>query len=308
MNKWRLLIISGTLALLIVSTIVAAFFLIPISKHAFIAALNDKFELLKNTESPKIIIVGGSSSAFGIDSGIIDKEFNYNVVNTALLGGLGLRYSSEFVKTNLHEGDIVIVVPEYLHLNGTVYKDTFNKAIVEFPQSIKYVSLIQDPISLSHILLNIQKRARKFLGLSRPIKNYIYDRSSFNRYGDIVAHLNAVPNRKPKNFMWNYEDVNIKTIKTLNDFHNYSINEGVQVFMTFSPCTRAAEAGDKNGQEWVKELSEQISMPIISTPDRYCFPLDHFWDSEHHLNAKGRQERTKRLVEDLKAALNENDN
>lgn len=307
MRVWRLVIISSALALLVILTILCAMLFMPPSETAFLASLNDKYELLTTTESPKIILVGGSSTAFGIDSEKIEKELNYRVVNSALVGGLGLRYSLEFVKNTLNDGDIVIVAPEYIHLfSAKVKKGAFNNALVQFPHSFTFLSLTDDPISLSEILLQIQNRVRFFLGMKKPIEGDIYSRKSFNKYGDVVAHLDSKSDRTPsKEGSIKYQDIDPRTVKQINDFYDFSTKKGVHTFMTFSPYPMTFKSGSTSGEEWVEELGNQISMPIISNPDTYGFPLEYFWDSASHLNATGRQHRTEILIEDIRNAFNE---
>jgi hypothetical protein len=44
-------------------------------------------------------------------------------------------------------------------------------------------------------------------------------------------------------------------------------------------------------------------IPVISHPEDYRFPQNLFFDTVYHLNADGRQARTKQLIMDLRRAL-----
>jgi hypothetical protein len=41
---------------------------------------------------------------------------------------------------------------------------------------------------------------------------------------------------------------------------------------------------------------------VISTPESYSFPKDHFYDIAYHANKEGRAVRTDRLIQDLEAS------
>lgn len=53
------------------------------------AATIDKHCLLQQQPSPRIIFVGGSSTAFGIDSHYVKQKLKYNSVNMGLNAGSG---------------------------------------------------------------------------------------------------------------------------------------------------------------------------------------------------------------------------
>ena len=101
-------------------------FVIPFEENNYYLALNDKHKALETTPQPRIILVGGSNLAFGIDSERMEKELNVSVVNTGLAAGMGLPYMLKDVKPYLKEGDTVILVPEY-----SLYFDGIGDAQVE---------------------------------------------------------------------------------------------------------------------------------------------------------------------------------
>src|SRR5678816_2773153 len=59
---------------------------------SYLAAVLEKDRLIRNTPSPKIILVGGSNLAFGIDSKAIEDSLGLHVVNMGLYAKLGLKY------------------------------------------------------------------------------------------------------------------------------------------------------------------------------------------------------------------------
>ena len=303
----RFVVKSGAFASSIMLTVLAAYLLMPSSDYALMAALIDKHARLTAAPSPKLVIVGGSSSAFGIDSRRLDEALGqkYEVVNTALHGGLGLHFMLAFVKPHLRPGDVVLVVPEYSLLYDAHSDATaLNEALGEYPDAWRYVSPFQSKIVPATVLLTIQKRARKFLGVTPVVEDSLYTRRGFNRYGDLVSHLRVEPRRDIDPVPLHFRTPAPKAVEMLNAFSAYCRANDVRVFMTFSPYPRPYVAGGAKDEEWLHMVRETVDIPIISNPTTYLLPLDHFYDTVYHLNEKGRQVRTTRLIKDLQSQSN----
>lgn len=66
--------------------------------QGYTAALVDKIDRLKSIKEPKIIILGDSNLAFGINSKIIEEELKMPVINMGLHGGIGDAYYEALVR------------------------------------------------------------------------------------------------------------------------------------------------------------------------------------------------------------------
>ena len=73
------------------------------------AALIDKVDRLKNIKEPKIILIGDSNLAFGIQSQRIEDELGMPVVNLGLHCVLGNAFHEQMAKLNIGGGSIVVV-------------------------------------------------------------------------------------------------------------------------------------------------------------------------------------------------------
>ena len=81
--------------------------------ESFLGELGDKCDLLEQTPAPRIVLVGGSSVAFGVDSKLLEQEFpGYTAVNFGLYAALGTQVMLELSKGQFQPGDIVIISPE----------------------------------------------------------------------------------------------------------------------------------------------------------------------------------------------------
>ena len=74
--------------------------------------IQDKYRILIETNEPKIIIVSGSSSAFGLNQKMLEDSTGYKVANLGLHAGFGhlfcsgtfqvVRFGCHFRNTNFH--------------------------------------------------------------------------------------------------------------------------------------------------------------------------------------------------------------
>ena len=164
----------------------------------YLAANIDKQRILKNTPSPKIVFIGGSNLAFGLNSEEVEKKLGRPVVNMGLHASLSLSFMLNEIKTSIKQGDIIIIVPEYEHFQNNFYKkgsdDTIACLLYVNPAASKY---LQPAIRYRAILKNIfiLEKLRTgdlvdFLVKDQERKRTHHDeityRGGFNGKGDMV--------------------------------------------------------------------------------------------------------------------------
>ena len=113
-QKTLTIIITLALALVIPVTLLCWGFWVPAQfGDTFMGELKHKVQLLRETEGKRLILVGGSSVAFGIDSALLQQHFpDYQVVNFGMYAALGTTVMLELSEPYIREGDIVILMPE----------------------------------------------------------------------------------------------------------------------------------------------------------------------------------------------------
>src|SRR5436190_21804250 len=84
----------------------------PVSPVDYLGAARSKQERLHHLGSPKVVVIGGSNAAFGIDSETLERGLCKPVVNMGLHAALGFRYMTAEVVDQLGAGDVVIVTLE----------------------------------------------------------------------------------------------------------------------------------------------------------------------------------------------------
>ena len=109
MKKQRLfiLLINMFIMTLLISGFI--FKIIPSYEQSYSASLADKVERLRSINQPKIVLVGNSNLAFGIDSEKIEQELKMPVVNMGLHGGIGNAFHEGMAKANITAGDIYVI-------------------------------------------------------------------------------------------------------------------------------------------------------------------------------------------------------
>jgi hypothetical protein len=98
----------------------------------YLLSILEKEKLARTTPSPKILLIGGSNLAFGIDSKEIEDSLGLNVVNMGLYAKLGLKYMLAQARPYIKAGDVAVVVPEYDQFYGEYANgdNTLNTALL----------------------------------------------------------------------------------------------------------------------------------------------------------------------------------
>jgi len=297
--------------------IIIAIIALPGDENGYIFSDIEKLDRLKKLPSPKIILVGGSNVAMGIDSEMLERELKMPVVNTGLHAGLGLRFLFERVREYVYEGDIVIISPEYENFfddfyNG--YGPIIAGMTASLPDHIRYLSNFQQMkllitsvnSVLSSKIYNISLLVMKNSGDDESFKEeMIYSRNSFNQWGDVVSHLKKnSPGISPdKVYDLSSRNENNEVFHYFNDVNRYIRGKGALMIFTFPPfaesCYRRNEKSIEIIHQKIKHNSDII---IIDSP---CDKNDdiYFFDNFYHLNAKGRMLRTRRLIKSLNKTI-----
>ena len=90
------------------------FVLPPQYRETFLGELSVKCErLAEPSDKPRLVLVGGSAAAFGVDSALLEEQLPQDrVVNFGMYAALGTRVMLDLSEPLLQEGDLVLVMPE----------------------------------------------------------------------------------------------------------------------------------------------------------------------------------------------------
>ncbi len=113
-----------------------------LNKTGYLAASVDKHHLLVQQPSPRIVFVGGSNLAFGLDSLAIERSLGYHPINMGLHLALGLDFMLAEIEAFLKPDDVVLISLEYEHFVDLYTEDggTLFTEIQSDPHSIHFLT------------------------------------------------------------------------------------------------------------------------------------------------------------------------
>ena len=306
-------LLAAALCLLAGLLLLFGFVLPPQYEDTFLGEMKYKMERLETTESPRIIVVGGSSVPFALKSGLVEECLpDYQVVDLGMYAGMGTVVILDWARTQAREGDIFVIAPEQssqtlsCFFSGELAWQAADGAFDLLPliDSSRYESL-----AAAFPAFAGKKLWYALTGAPEP--EGVYARSSFDGYGDIVY-----PDRtanimsggyNPNDLISFSEDVITEDfIGALNDFARAVTAKGAKVVYHFPPMNAAAlEPGtDRTAVDtYYDYLDGQLLFPILGDPGRCILDSGWFYDTNFHLNACGATVFTKLLIEDLKVFL-----
>jgi hypothetical protein len=280
----------------------------------YLAAIVDKNELLAKTPSPKIIIVGGSNAAFGFDSAAISKATQMPVVNMGIQGSLGLRFTLNDIKPYIHEGDIVLISPEYHNLVDDLKGgDVLAYALIFYPEGIKDITSLHDAFEVlkafpnvhtSAIKTTLDLRIREHCDFICKIDEDVYYREAFNPLnGDIMTN----PAKRSSDsefhfaFPWSVPNRTLRqSVNFLNQFNKYVETQNARMLFIYPSISNNFSDQVQTKLEITSQyLTENLDFPILGTLDDSLFAKEYMFDTVFHLNDVGREIRTKTVIRDL---------
>lgn len=280
-------------------------------QFSYNASLADKIERLEAINEPKIILVGNSNLAFGIDSHRIEESLGMPVVNLGLHGGLGNAFHEEIAKQNINRGDIVIVCHSDFSDSDTISDTELALLTYDYKDSVFQVFRTKDYKDLlkaypaylrkSYLLWLLQKGNKK--------EDSCYSRDAFNMYGDVIykPEEGQVDAEYFENNASSLPKVSEICANRLNELNLYCIEKGATLVVAGYPIERGAynKYSIEEYVEFQNELEEYLECPIISNYTDYFYPYEYFYNGPLHLNEIGRQVRTEQLIDDLEKWLKE---
>jgi hypothetical protein len=285
----------------------------------YLASVLEKDRLVRNTPSPKMMLVGGSNLAFGIDSKEIQDSLGIRVVNMGLYAKLGLRYMLAQVKPYIKPGDVVIVVPEYDQFYGEFANgdNTLNTALLyapadripDFIKSYSVVDVVLRPRAenarraFMHRLAAAVGKEKEFFP---PDTNAVYNRHSFNEFGDVTSHKDRKGLDPDSIFVAKLpamKTFNAGTVADLNEIEKRANEVSAHAYFMFpSYIDRSYNINVAAIDSLRRKLVSGMKMPIAGTPKDFVYPKQFFFDTRYHLTWEGRAERTRDMIRILRAA------
>lgn len=271
--------------------------------QSYQSVIQDKYRILKETNDPKIIMVAGSSSAFGLNQAMLEEASGYKVANLGLHAGFGHLFYSELAKANINKGDIVLLGYEYGWQGGfdTLDQNLIMSGIDDDIEMYTRIPVKKWPQFIGY-LFKFAETKQSYAGASG-----IYSREAFDsQTGQMTMQRDEV-------MQWNAETYGVvditdttisdNAIQYLKKYKKYVEDRGASIYFVAPPVIADALVGDVENLNRIKEQEEQeIGIPYISNPTDYVFPATLMSNANFHCNSQGEITRTQLLIEDLKRA------
>lgn len=309
MNKHNLFISNSNkkielgIKLVFLLCIILCFFYYVSNQYSedYCAALIDKVERLKSIEEPKIVLLGNSNIAFGIDSEMIEKELGMPVVNMGLHGNLGNMFHEEMARINVTEGDIYVLCHTSYDDPSVILDPVIGWITIENHLELYPILRNEDiwpmlkayPIYLKRCL---NRYSENYL---EPAEENIYSRKAFNIYGD-VGELRT-ENLKEFEEMLPIPQLSAENVERINKLTKWLEKKGATLVIAGYPIADGEMTPKK--EEYIKfqeELEETVECEVISDFTDYMYDYKYFFDTKFHLITEGAKMRTVQLISDLR--------
>ena len=316
-KKWiRAAVFLALLLLLPTLLLIAGASLPSIYGESYYAELAPMTKRLDEAEGKKLVIVGGSNVAFGVDVELLEtllkeKGYDYTVCPYGLYAAVGCSAMLSLSEDALGEGDLVVLAIEPTDETFSTYfgATAFLKCTEGAPGLLTRLNAAQRRSALGNYVAYLQERYAVVRSGELPKAEGVYSRAAFgencnldyDRPGNIMAL--GFDGSEPVDL--DAVQISEAFAEQVNDYCGLAKRKGAQVLMSFSPVNRSALA-DGSAEvltAFFARCNSTFLCPIISDPGRYVLDSAWFYDSNFHLNSAGATVRTVRLAEDLLAWL-----
>lgn len=307
-------------------------FLPKVFDETYLGGLSMKYERLIETDEPKIILVGGSSTAFGFRSDLIEEHLSdYKVVNFGLYGTIGTKAMMDLSKANINKGDIVILTPEmnsqafslffdastmlqaidsnwnmFSHLEEKNQKQIVGKFMNFFSNKIQYTTS-KKTLNLSGVYQKINIDENGDIAYferdeNGQIKEYIDGtKISLRVYNKMLGMVD--PNSP---IVLEDAIVNEDFVSYANEYASYVEKKGATIKFAFSPMNAAAlQSSEDDVTSFYWLLKNLFDFEILGNPAEYIIEPEYFYDSNYHLNDAGAILRTKLFIDNYKLSIDD---
>ncbi|MBO4283842.1 MAG: hypothetical protein J5958_04360 [Clostridia bacterium] len=298
----------------------------PVYGNTFYGELDDKYDALYRAQGEKIVLIGGSSVAFGYDSETLSTLFDRPVINFGLYAALGTKLMLDLSEDAIGEGDIVLLAPELdpetlsLYFNGGATL----RASDEKPAMLKKIKR-ENLGSLFGALWSVTGEKLHYGRVGAPDPDGVYNSRYFNPAGDLDYPRGA-------NLMDGYYDpttpvtadetiVSPDFLAYLNAWIDRVKGKGATVYYVFCPINAMALTENRNGEEiplatdaleteigetsisitgvslpasavarcdaFETYLEKNLHCPLLGRMTDFVYPPNYFYDTNFHLNTTG---------------------
>lgn len=309
---WRLLLAVLLVLMLPVGVLIRGWMLPAFYGDTYYSVLARMHERLETAEGKKIVLVGGSNVAFGLNGRMLEQllaeqGYEYTVCPFGLYAAVGTGAMLDLSRDDLGEGDIVVLAMEPVSetMSGYFGASAFWKCAEEAPELVAELDNQRQAALFGNYVSYLQERLKIEKTGLLPGASGVYGASSFDDRCDLV--YDRAGNRMPLG--WDTSTpLDLKNVEISREFAREvaeycaeAERKGARVVLSFSPVNRSAltDGSEEAVAAFFDRCNHAFACPVISDPRDYILDSGWFYDNNFHLNTAGAQVRTVLLAEDL---------
>ncbi|MEJ7931796.1 hypothetical protein WG922_17635 [Ramlibacter sp. AN1015] len=277
---------------------------------------------------PKLIIAGGSSSLFGIDSSLLTDSLGVDVINMAGHASLSLAFHSDVIKTVVRAGDVVVLPLEYAYYEQSAesitdwqlanmqswgHQHVRNGELADIVSFFRHTSLLKAAHRIANPLPP-QDAVDDAIEVNEGSRGVNFPRWQSYNYSSLTFRGDFLPTLPPtQSLMGEFDkgipylksaEVHPTVLKRLNKLHLELKRSGARLYITWPPTIKNSmfDLDDPHVRARAEALRTRITdsgLAFICDPTESNFNVDRFFDTSYHLNARGAVLRTTLLSDCL---------
>lgn len=275
--------------------------------NQYVNVLVDKEARLRSTPPPRVLLVGGSNLAFGVDSAALERALGRPTLNLAVTMEFGHEFILNQAAAHVRSGDIVVLSLEYFGFTGAAPQaHALAPALQSVPGAWRYLDWPQWKVLLDGGLVHLGHLARTSLAEARGYYSSFtgaYRRDGFTARGDMISHHGVAAAPIAFRALALSESSLRHTLADIAAFVAGCRTQGATVYFELPPWP----------ERWVQSQPAILAridaglravphLTVLNKPADVALPLDMFYDTEYHLTQAGTVLRTQRLIHVLSAA------
>lgn len=268
---------------------------------------------------PKLLVVGGSATLFGVNARLLEKQLGVPTVNFGTHAALGTAYILDLARRAAKPGDTVLLTLEFelLELSRVKVQKLASTIFLDYliARDPDYFRSLPLWMQLDMAMRLPTHRIEEGLHNKRhppPPPTYpeftVYDPRLVDDYGDMTGHVAArIPPDAPKELQTSgilARGLPEKAagLDEIRDFCAWARRHGVRVLATFpNICHQPAYDTPKTAEtaQAIKAFYRKLGVPFVGTLKDVMLPRDEFFDTNYHLTKEAAADRTRRLATNL---------
>lgn len=267
-------------------------------------ALVYQYDYYKTLGQNKVVFIGNSSLSFGFDLDLMEERTGRPCAILGNHAGLGLPYLLNMSKSNLQQGDIVVI--EYSNAD-TIGSELLLTGLGNRLDMYRFIN----PQDWDDIVRSYGTYFTKKLNYWQTGGYHAegaYSADAYDKRGNMSIYRGECTIPYPftdevaRDYSWMnfYTDYDLDFIRVLNQYVASCKSIGAEVYFTRN-CY--LDESVKSTEEEIlasdRALAELLDAPLMSNTLDYIFGREYMYDRIQHCNTAGARKRTEQLFQDL---------